>query len=257
MTTFNVENYLNSLFEGATTINLSDRGITYLPDMRRFKKLERLYCSGNKLTSLPDNLPESLIFLCCNNNNLTSLPDMRRFINLEVLSCGYNKLTFLPDNLPDNLVNFSCDNNELSSITRLPRNLRTLCCRNNKLTSLPSKLPGRLQVLYCDHNNLTFLPNLHIFLEIFVCGYNKFNYPFNFADAYDVKNYFNLFMLIDKIKIINKFRYLYGFIKIKNWLWKRIMEKIIEPKILKKYHPSYLIENLNEETDLDMVLSNW
>jgi hypothetical protein len=25
----------------------------------------------------------------------------------------------------------------------------------------------------------------------------------------------------------------------------------------KKYHPSYLIEHLEEDTDLDMVLSNW
>jgi hypothetical protein len=33
--------------------------------------------------------------------------------------------------------------------------------------------------------------------------------------------------------------------------------KVREPKIMKQYHPSYLIENLHEDTDLDEVLNEW
>jgi hypothetical protein len=33
--------------------------------------------------------------------------------------------------------------------------------------------------------------------------------------------------------------------------------KIREPKIQQMYDPIYLIENLKEEDDLDLVLNNW
>jgi hypothetical protein len=102
---------------------------------------------------------------------------------------------------------------------------------------------------------------LPMFLERLFCGYNQFNYPFNIPHEeillFEEVKYFNYFMLRHRIRIINKFRYLYYFIKIKKWLWEKIMEKIIEPKIMKKYHPSYLIKNLDKDTDLDMVLNNW
>jgi len=50
---FNVEEYLNSLPDTITEINLSQKGITYIPDLSRFKNLEGLYCNWNNLTSLP------------------------------------------------------------------------------------------------------------------------------------------------------------------------------------------------------------
>lgn len=36
MSTFNIENYLNSLPEDTTEINISYKGITYLPDLINF-----------------------------------------------------------------------------------------------------------------------------------------------------------------------------------------------------------------------------
>jgi len=36
------------------------------------------------------------------------------------------------------------------------------------------------------------------------------------------------------------------------WLWKSKEKKIIE-----KYHPKYLLENLEDNTDLDEFLNNW
>ena len=60
-----------------------------------------------------------------------------------------------------------------------------------------------------------------------------------------------------KLKIFNKFRYLYYCLKFKkqfrNWLW----VKIREPKIREKYSHNYLVENLHEDTDLDELLDNW
>jgi hypothetical protein len=66
-----------------------------------------------------------------------------------------------------------------------------------------------------------------------------------------------MILLKIKIQIVNNFRHLYFCLKFKKqfryWLW----EKIREPKIMKKYHPSYLIENLHETTDLDELLNHW
>jgi len=64
-------------------------------------------------------------------------------------------------------------------------------------------------------------------------------------------------MLINKIlKIINKFHYLYYSLKFKKhfikWLWKSR-----EIKIMEKYHPKYLWENLEEKTDLDEFMEKW
>ena len=57
-------------------------------------------------------------------------------------------------------------------------------------------------------------------------------------------------------KIINKFRYFYYSLKFKKqfikWLWKSREKKIIE-----KYHPKYLLEYLEDNTDLDEFLNNW
>ena len=47
---FNIEKYLNSLPLDTTVIDVSRRGITYLPDLSRFKELTKLDCSCNKLT---------------------------------------------------------------------------------------------------------------------------------------------------------------------------------------------------------------
>jgi hypothetical protein len=41
---FNIEEYLNSLPEDIEEIDISGKGITYLPDLSRFKKLKILEC---------------------------------------------------------------------------------------------------------------------------------------------------------------------------------------------------------------------
>lgn len=74
--TTDIETYLNSLSEKILTLDISGKGIQYLPDLTRFKNLQILSCSNNELTSLP-YLPENIEELYCSNNQLTltTLPE--------------------------------------------------------------------------------------------------------------------------------------------------------------------------------------
>ena len=63
-----IEYYLNSLPLDTTEINVSEKGLTYLPDLSRFKQLTHLYCSYNQLTELPP-LNDKLKSLYCSKIN--------------------------------------------------------------------------------------------------------------------------------------------------------------------------------------------
>jgi hypothetical protein len=95
---------------------------------------------------------------------------------------------------------------------------------------------------------LTSLQNLPKNLRILICINNPIS---------EIINAENTKEKTIKIQILNTFRNLYYSLKYKkqflHWLW----VKIREPKIMQRYHPSYLIENLQEDTDLDVFLDNW
>ena len=231
-TDIDIETYLNSLSNDRLVLNLNMslynyKCITSLPDVTRFKNLQILNCSHNELTSLPDlTIFKNLQILNCYNNKLTSLPSLPQ--NLKTIHCSYNQLTSLPDLTKfDNLKILYCENNQLTSLPSLPKNLEGLFCTNNQLTSFPN-LPQNLKTLHCSNN--------HIYK---IVGSNNF------------------FQIKQNIKIVINFRQLYFCLKFKkqlrDWLWK----KVREPKIKKIYNPIYLVENLNEEEDLDIVLRNW
>ena len=80
MATFNIEEYLNSLPEDIEEINISNKNLTYIPSLERFRKLKELYCSYNELTSLP-LLPNTLKELYSDNNNfiLLTIEDWNKF----------------------------------------------------------------------------------------------------------------------------------------------------------------------------------
>ena len=105
------------------------------------------------LTTIPNELPDTLQCLHCHYNQLTKIPQLPS--TLQVLFCYNNRLISLPQ-LPATLQVLYCYNNQLTSLPQLSVNLQRLCCDNNQLTSLP-QLPATLQDLYC-YNNL-FLVN--------------------------------------------------------------------------------------------------
>ena len=104
--TTSIETYFNSLSEDILILNVSGRSITSLPNLTRFKNLQKLYCFNNELTYLP-TLPQNLEELYCSNNKLTSLPMLPE--TLERLFCYNNQLTLLPT-LPQNLKILSYSN---------------------------------------------------------------------------------------------------------------------------------------------------
>ena len=244
--TTEIETYLNSLSEDILTLSIDSRRIKVLPDLTRFKNLKEFYCSDNKLKSLPA-LPQSLEVLYCSYNKLTSLPTTLPQ-GLEILYCSNNKLTSLPDFTRFiNLKELYCSGNQFNSLPTLPQKLEKMHCCDNKLTSLPT-LPQNLKELYCFDNQLTYLPTLPEKI-VFICWNNP---------IWDILENDNssLIKVKQNIKIVNNFRHLNYSLQFKKkfikWLWKSR-----EKQIMEKYHPKYLLENLEENTDLDEFLNNW
>ena len=50
-----------------TELDLSNKGLTKLPDLSIYPNLKKLNCHYNKLTNL-DNLPSTLTYLRCSRN---------------------------------------------------------------------------------------------------------------------------------------------------------------------------------------------
>ena len=57
-------------YSSITELDLSNKGLTKLPDLSNYTNLKRLNCSNNQITHL-DNLPPTLTLLYCSNNKIT------------------------------------------------------------------------------------------------------------------------------------------------------------------------------------------
>ena len=187
------------------------------------------------------------------------LPDLSRFYKLKNLSCYNNKLVCLPL-LPSTLEILWCSNNKLTYLPELPSMLIRLECYNNELTYLPL-LPPSLETLMCYNNRLTHLPLLPSTLEYLYCINNQFlDYYIKHDDNMSMTDYIT--KLRNQIEIINKFRELFYTLKYKKQFQYLLWERIREPKIRNKYHPSNLMAMLEEKEDitldeLDELLEKW
>jgi hypothetical protein len=163
-----------------------------------------------------------------------------------------------------------CDDNRLTFIPRLNVSLQILHCYNNHLTFLP-ELNEKLEELYCNNNQLTFLPPLNVFLQKLCCDNNQLTFlpPLNISlqelyyhnnPIYEIIDSHDLFIINKKLKILHTFCHLYYCLKFKPPFW-NLLWKIREPKIIQKYHPSYLnkllIDDAEGTVDLDIVLNSW
>ena len=245
MSIFIIEDYLNGLSQFAECINISNKGITYLPDLSRFTNLKILYCSHNKLTSL-SLLNPNLEELYCSYNKLTSLPKLNP--NLKILCCHHNLLTILPP-LTEKIEKLYCYNNKLTSLPPLNISLNELWCSYNQLTSLPS-LNINLEELFCSYNSLTSFPNLNPKLKKCCCHLNP---------IYDIIYNSNMTILRYNIETLNRFKELFYCLKYKAKFRYLLWFKLREPKIQKKYHPTNLAILLNENNNIDLckILNEW
>ena len=194
-----------------------------------------------------DSLPDDIESIDLDNGKLNYIPSLIRFKNLKMLCCCNNKLTSLPQ-LNENLEILFCENNKLTSLPQLNENLISLNCRCNELISLP-QLNKKLETVWCSNNNLTSLPDLNENLE-FISFINNPIYLI-------INDSFSIDKIKPQIQTLNNFRHLYYSLKFKTQFRKWLWVKVREPRIIKKYHPIYLIENLDEHTDLDEVLNEW
>lgn len=138
-------------------INLDNNNLTGTADLRKFKDLMSVSCTGNSLTSIDVSGLEILEFLYCNNNKLTSL-NVSGAKQLEIIHCQYNQLTNIQlTDLPE-LFQFVCYNNKISQLNVAElTNLASLSCGYNQLTSIDISQLKDLQGLDCIGNQLTSL----------------------------------------------------------------------------------------------------
>ncbi len=144
-------------------------------DLSANTKLNTLWCSANKLTTL--QLPDSnlLTTLYCDHNRLTSL-DLSSYPLLKEVRCNANPIRTLSVMPQTNLNTLRCDSCNLSTLN-LSQNymLKNLYCNNNKLTSL--SLPtseSLLENLDCHNNQLTTLSVARMeLLKELDCSNNK------------------------------------------------------------------------------------
>jgi len=181
--------------EGWKELDLSDRGLTELPDtLWELTALESLDLSGNKLTELPGAIGQlvglrSLVLGRFDNrkgwrgNQLTQLPpEVTALNNLTQLVFRYNCLTQLPPEIVQltNLTQLDLFNNEL---TQLPpeiiqlTNLTELHLSSNYLTQLPPEIVQltNLTELHLSDNGLTQLPSEIIQLTNLTNLYFRYN----------------------------------------------------------------------------------
>lgn len=154
-------------------LDLSHFELDELPELPY--NVRRLKCTHNKLTHLPNPLPENLIHLECSNNKITEFGNLP--YSLRFLLCSFNELTELPNPLPPLLIYLFCSNNLLTNLPpKLPTLLESLDCASNKLRKLPDPLPETLKTLICMRNKLTHLPNIPPQLSYLNCSYNQITY---------------------------------------------------------------------------------
>ncbi|KAJ8258431.1 hypothetical protein COCON_G00174430 [Conger conger] len=131
------------------------------------KGLMQVSLCGNKLRSMPSELPGSLLQLSVDHNAISSIPDgyFRKTPNLMSLRASYNKLTDVPYELFNlsSLLELNLGHNQLSSTFYVPRALQHLYLNDNEFHDVNISLmcpsvnrdnPNLLTYIRIDNNRL-------------------------------------------------------------------------------------------------------
>ena len=144
---------------GLRGLYCDNNNLSWLPEIP--PSIRELYCSNNKIFMLPKLLYKDKDFpdyqysklekLDCSHNNLSSIPELPR--TLIHLNCSHNMITKLCD-LPTSLNHLIISHNKIKVLPiKLPIYLYRLWCNDNELEHMPA-LPEYLQYLHCEHNNI-------------------------------------------------------------------------------------------------------
>ena len=138
-------------------LDLSDMGLTELPDLSTVTVLGDFWCHGNQLTGL-SGAPKSVgSDFDCSGNQLTSLVGAPQSVGGHFV-CSGNQLTSLEHALESVGGDFDCNGNQLTSLSGAPKSVDgDFLCGYNQLTSLtgaPKSVGGDF---WCRHNKLTGL----------------------------------------------------------------------------------------------------
>ena len=158
----------------ATTLAVSEAGLSSLYGIQYFWNLTSLKCDSNRLTSLDVSYCKALKTLWCFNNRLTSL-DLSNNPLLTDLQCESNRLTSLDVSNNPSLTTLYCYLNELTSLDVSKQSvLKELRCEYNRLTELDLGNTSSLVCLACFHNQLTRLDiDKHRRLVELMCDENQ------------------------------------------------------------------------------------
>ena len=155
-------------------IDMSNKNINGILNLKNFKELEKLYCSHNQITEIIE-IPKSLKYLNCSHNKITTLlrlpdnpssqinyksnPLIKLYYPFDVKPRKYPKnlthLTFYClfnqsiDNLPNSIRNLELSYSFNQFINRFPKNLTHLIFVNS-FNKPVNNLPNTI-------NHLTFV----------------------------------------------------------------------------------------------------
>ena len=135
-----------------TELNLYNKKITDMNELRYFTSIEYLVCTDNDLTELDISKNPSLKYSACGNTGLTSL-DISKNPLLEELYCSTNKLMVLDVRSNTMLKQLNCSDTQLTELD-VTNNiaLKRLDCERNQLITLDLSNNAILEYLYCRNN---------------------------------------------------------------------------------------------------------
>ncbi|XP_054832118.1 osteomodulin [Eublepharis macularius] len=137
-------------------------------DFSNMQSLMQINLCGNKLQTMPPELPFSLMYISLENNSISFIPDnyFQKFPKIIALRMSYNNLHEVPYsafNLP-NLVELNLGHNKLQQVFYIPRSLQHLYLEDNDIEVInitllcPSIDPlnlNHLTYIRVDQNKLT------------------------------------------------------------------------------------------------------
>ncbi len=150
---------LNSYDISIKSLDITNKNITGLLDLKRFNKLKKLICSHNKITEII-NIPKTLKYFDCSYNIIEELIEISG--DLEYFNCKKNPLIKLyypfnikPKSYPETLKYLSFGDNFNHTINNLPNSITNLTFgRYSKFNQYIDNLPTTITNIIFNNTNI-------------------------------------------------------------------------------------------------------